>query len=215
MSPSERQRQTLLSPPLSRRFTRRFRRLLSPLLTLLLMAALAAGCAVTPPRSSAIDSALPPELAPREWAGRFLVSSQSNAVDGRQDAAVGRFLLTSLPAPGGRTLDLMLQSPFGQTLANARRLPDGTASLVLADGRTITASSLDTLLAQAIGWPLPLERLTDWLDNRFEQVLARDSAGQVTSATDSGWQISREPNRWVLVRPQPGGQLRVVLVLDR
>jgi outer membrane biogenesis lipoprotein LolB len=109
----------------------------------------------------------------------------------------------------------MLQSPFGQTLANARRVPDGTASLVLADGRTLSAGSLDALLEQAIGWPLPVERLTDWLDDRFELVLARDSAGQITSATDSGWQISREPNRWILIRPRPDGQLRIVLVLDR
>lgn len=206
MSVSERQRQTL--------FGLLFGLLFGPLFGLLLAVALVSGCAVAPPRS-VIDHTLPPELAPREWAGRFSLSSQSNAVAGRHDAAVGRFLLTSVPAPGGRTLDLMLQSPFGQTLANARRLPDGTASLTLADGRILTASSLDALLAQAIGWPLPLARLTDWLDDRFELVLARDSAGQVTSATDSGWQISREPNRWVLIRPQPDGQLRVVLVLDR
>jgi len=227
MSPSERRRPpllarlvnrlliTLLITPLIRLLIRPLIRRLSPLLTLLLAAALASGCAVTPPRLPGVDNTLPPELAPREWAGRFSVSSQSTAIDGRQDAAVGRFLLTSTPAPGGRTLDLMLQSPFGQTLANARRLPDGTASLALSDGRTLTAASLDALLGQVIGWPLPLERLTDWLDDRFERVLARDSAGQVTAATDSGWQISREPNRWVLIRPQPDGQLRVVLVLDR
>ena len=193
----------------------RSERRLSPLLTVLVAVALACGCAVTPPRSTGIDTTVAPELAPREWTGRFSVYSQSNAVDARQDAAIGRFLLTSVPGPGGRTLDLMLQSPFGQTLANARRLPDGVASLVLADGRTLTASSLDALLEQAIGWPLPVERLTDWLDDRFELVLARDSTGQVASATDSGWQITREPNRWILVRPRPDGQLRVVLVLDR
>ena len=187
----------------------------NPLLALLLACALASGCAVTPPRPPGTDDTPAPELAPREWAGRFSVSSQSNGVDTRQDAAVGRFLLTSVPGSGGRTLDLTLQSPFGQTLANARRLPDGTASLVMANGRTLTAGSLDALLEQAIGWPLPVERLTDWLDYRFERVLTRDSAGQITSATDSGWEISREPNRWTLVRPRPDGQLRVVLVLDR
>jgi outer membrane biogenesis lipoprotein LolB len=215
MSASERQRQTPLGRGLGRLLAKLLATLPIKLLPLLIAAAVASGCAVSPPRFPDIDNTLTPELAPREWAGRFSVSSQSNDVAGRQDAAVGRFLLTSVPAPEGRTLDLMLQSPFGQTLANARRLPDGTASLALADGRTLTASSLDALLAQAIGWPLPLERLTDWLDDRFEQVLARDSVGQVTSATDSGWQISREPKRWVLIRPQPDGQLRVVLVLDR
>jgi hypothetical protein len=203
MSRSERRRPPLLTG------------LLNPLLELLVACALVSGCSVTPPRPPGIDNTLAPDLAPREWAGRFSVYSQSSGVDTRQDAAVGRFLLTSVPSSGGRTLDLMLQSPFGQTLANARRLPDGTASLVLANGRTVTADSLDALLEQAIGWPLPVERLTEWLDDRFERVLTRDSAGQTTSATDSGWQISREPNRWILVRPRPGGELRVVLVLDR
>ncbi len=207
MSPSERRR-----PPL---ITGLITRLLNPLLTLLVAGTLASGCAVTPPRPPVIDNTLAPEPAPREWAGRFSVYSQSTGADTRQDAAVGRFLLTSVPSSGGRTLDLTLQSPFGQTLANARRLPDGTASLVMANGRTMTAGSLDALLEQAIGWPLPVERLTDWLDDRFERVLTRDSAGQITSATDSGWQISREPNRWMLVRPRPDGELRVVLVLDR
>ena len=174
MSVSERQRQTLFGP------------LFGPLFALLLAVALVSGCAVAPPRS-AIDHTLPPELAPREWAGRFSLSSQSNAVAGRHDAAVGRFLLTSVPASGGRTLDLMLQSPFGQTLANARRLPDGTASLTLADGRIMTASSLDALLAQAIGWPLPIERLTDWLDDRFELVIAVGaSAGDVKEQVELG-----------------------------
>ena len=203
MSRSERRRPPLLTG------------LLNPLTLLLVSCALASGCAVTPPRLPGADNTLAPELAARDWAGRFSVSSQSSGVDTRQDAAVGRFLLTSVASPGGRTLDLMLQSPFGQTLATARRLPDGTASLVMANGRTLTAGSLDALLEQAIGWPLPVERLTDWLDDRFERVLTRDSAGQITSATDSGWQISREPNRWILVRPRPDGELRVVLVLDR
>ena len=211
MSPSERRRPPLITGLITGLITR----LLNPLLTLLLAGALASGCAVTPPRPPGIDNTLASEPAPREWAGRFSVYSQSTGADTRQDAAVGRFLLTSVPSSGGRTLDLTLQSPFGQTLANARRLPDGTASLVMANGRTLTAGSLDALLEQAIGWPLPVERLTDWLDDRFERVLTRDSAGQITSATDSGWQISREPNRWMLVRPRPDGELRVVLVLDR
>ena len=213
MSRSERRRPPLLTGLLTG--------LLNPLHMLLVACALASGCAVTPARLPGTDSPLATELAPREWAGRFSVSSQfsvasqSSGVDTRQEAAVGRFLLTSVPSSGGRTLDLILQSPFGQTLANAHRLPDGTASLVMANGRTLTAGSLDALLEQAIGWPLPIERLTDWLDDRFERVLTRDSAGQITSATDSGWQISREPNRWMLVRPRPDGELRVVLVLDR
>jgi outer membrane lipoprotein LolB len=179
----------------------------------LAVALLAAGCATpaVPPAAPASRSA----DAPREWAGRFSVRLTAADATGRQDAADGRFALTELPAPGGRRLELELSSPFGQTLASARRQPDGAATLTLADGRRMAAPSLDALLERALGWPLPVERLPDWLDDRFETVLARDPQGTVTAAADSGWRIEREPRRWTLQRPQAAGELRVVLLLDR
>ena len=79
----------------------------------------------------------------------------------------------------------------------------------------LQAASLDAVIEQALGWSLPVERLTDWLDDRFEDVISRDAQGQVMSARDSGWFIRREPHRWELERSQPTGRLRVILVLDR
>jgi outer membrane biogenesis lipoprotein LolB len=179
--------------------------------TLVALAALC-GCASVsptgaPPAGGRLD-------APREWNGRFSVRVAGGS-EGRQDAAIGRFALVERPTPAGRALELGLVSPFGQTIADARREPDGRATLRTADGRVLAAGSLDALLRQATGFPLPVERLPDWLDDRFQQVDARDASGAVVSARDSGWRIEREPSRWSLARPGPEGELRVVLILDR
>lgn len=169
-----------------------------------------AGCATSPPPPPASS-----EPGARDWAGRFSVIVDSAVPGERQDAAAGRFTLSARGAPGTRSLDLELVSPFGQTLATGRRAPDGHATLTLSDGRRLEAASLDGLLRQALGWPLPIERLPDWLDDRFETVRERDPGGGVRLAEDSGWRIEREPRRWALQRPHEGGRLRVVLVLDR
>lgn len=176
-----------------------------------LVAALAAGCASVPPDP-------PPPAAPgavRDWSGRFSVTLQADLPGGRQDAAAGRFALVSRPTPAGRRLEIELTSPFGQTLASGQREPSGASTLTLSDGRTLRAPTLDALLERAVGWPLPIERLPDWLDDRFETVVTRDARGGVETARDSGWQIEREPRRWALQRPHADGRLRVVLVLDR
>lgn len=173
------------------------------------------GCVVAPPQPSTTTGIIGNENEPREWAGRFSVLMQNNGFEQRQDSAIGRFRLNSAPAPSGRTLALELTSPFGQVLASGTRQPDGRSTLLLADGRTLQAPTLDAVLELALGWPLPIERLPDWLDDRFEEVTLRDGQGQVLSASDSGWRIEREPRRWALERVRPEGRLRVVLILDR
>lgn len=178
-----------------------------------LVGAALAGCASAPRTAGPVIPA-PPD-APREWSGRFSTLIETAQPGGRQDAAAGRFLLVSRPVPGGRRLEIEVTSPFGQVVAIGRREAGGDATLRLADGRTLAAPSLDALMRQAVGGALPIERLPEWLDDRFEQVLARDPQGSVTLAQDSGWRIEREPGRWALERPQADGRLRVVLVLDR
>lgn len=183
--------------------------------------ALGAGCAAIGPASgdTSTPASAPAAPAPaevvREWSGRFSASLVSSVPGANQDTAAGRFVLVSNPSAGGRTLDLELASPFGQTIARGRRGVDGTSAMTLADGRTLRAPTLDALIEQAVGWPLPIERLPDWLDDRFETVLARDASGGIALAQDSGWRIEREPRRWALQRPHAGGSLRVVMVLDR
>ncbi len=181
----------------------------------LALGAAIAGCAVAPPAPVAPPPAAQAPDVVREWAGRFSVVSQASVPGADQDTGAGRFVLTSRPGSAGRTLELELVSPFGQTIAAGRRAPDGTSTLTLSDGRRLDAPSLDALLERALGWPLPVERLPAWLDDRFETVLARDAQGRPSLAQDSGWRIEREPRRWALQRPHAGGTLRVVLVLDR
>ena len=197
-------------PPTRLRVGRR--RALASLGAGLTVAVFATGCA-TPTPPPAVASVPPPPEGPRDWSGRFSVTLTAPAAD-RQDAAAGRFLLTALPTPTGRSLAIELTSPFGQTIATGERAPDGASTLRLADGRTVRAPSLDGVLERALGWPLPIERLPDWLDDRFESVTARDTQGRVTAALDSGWRIEREPQRWALQRIHGDGLLRVVLVLD-
>lgn len=177
---------------------------------LVLAAAALAGCASTPPAPPR-----PADGSQRDWSGRFSVVLDSRVPGERQDAAAGRFTLQARGAPSARALDLELVSPFGQTIATGRREPDGRSTLRLSDGRRLQAESLDALLHQALGWPLPIERLPDWLDDRFQTVIERDAQGAVRLAEDSGWRIEREPRRWALQRPHDGARLRVVLVLDR
>jgi outer membrane biogenesis lipoprotein LolB len=169
------------------------------------------GCAFAP-------QAAPPAAADplrQDWAGRFSVILESPAPEARRDAAAGRFALAARGPRDARALWLELVSPFGQTLASGRREPDGRSTLILSDGRRLEADSLDGLLRSALGWPLPIERLADWLDDRFETVLARDAGGGVRLAEDSGWRIEREPRRWTLQRPHEGARVLIVLVLDR
>lgn len=174
-----------------------------------------AGCTTPAPQPppTVVDRA-----GPREWTGRFAVSVQESSTGeapGRQESAAGRFLLTSTPSSEGTRLELELISPFGQVMATAHRQPDGRSTLILANGQRLQADSLDSVLERALGWTVPVDRFTDWLDDRFEEVTARSEQGGVISARDSGWRIERESRRWALERSRQTGLLRVILVLDR
>lgn len=155
------------------------------------------------------------EAPSRQWSGRFSVSLRAPDPGGTNESAQGRFQLEAAGDPRERTLSLILTSPFGQRIAQGSRQANGDSHLQLADGRILRDASLDGVVEQALGWPLPLERLPQWLDDRFEDVVLRDAQGSVSQAVDSGWLIEREPGRWALARTHPRGQLRVVLVLDR
>lgn len=156
-----------------------------------------------------------PEVPTRQWAGRFSVSLRSVEPDGPSESGVGRFQLEARGEAAQRELALILTSPFGQRIAEGRQQLSGHYRLELADGRVLRDRSLDRVIELALGWPVPLERLPGWLDNRFEDIVLRDAQGQIREAVDSGWLIEREPGRWALTRSHPKGQLRVVLVLDR
>lgn len=182
----------------------------------MLTALVLGGCATPAPPSphppglvAPASPASPPSEA-REWLGRFSVGIRSDRPDEAAQLHVGRFGLKS----GALGLDLVLESPLGQTIARAGQAGSRPAWLELADGQRWEGDTVDEVVARSLGYPLPVGRLALWLDQRFDEVLERDTAGAIVSAKDSGWQIRVSPPRWRFERRLPEGLVTVVLVLD-
>jgi len=72
---------------------------------------------------------------------------------------------------------ITLLSPLGQTLATINIGAD-QATLKQADQPLRSASDVDALTVQALGWPLPIAGLRDWL-----QGFGQNVAGQRFTAT--------------------------------
>ena len=110
-----------------------------------LCAAVLAGCASTPP-------------APGWLSGRM-------SVEVRPDDAPVRRVSSAFELHGdGERGELRLSSPLGSVVAVARWSP-GEAVLETGDGTTRYAD-LDELAREALGEPLPLAALPDWLAGR-------------------------------------------------
>ena len=141
------------------------------------------GCA-TPSRQ------LTPEAA--FWAGRIAVQIQSQPAQSLSAA----FELQGSATQG----ELQLLSPIGSTLAQLNWTSE-TAKLS-QDAREWSGASLDELMTQLTGTPLPMAALFDWL------------AGHATAPP--GWQV--DLSQWAKGRiqaerqsPAPAVQLKVVL----
>lgn len=103
---------------------------------------------------------------------------------------------------------LSLSSPLGATLAQLT--VDGTgAALRTPDAPDQRAASATALLQQAIGEPVPIDALEDWIQGRLGDArgitnITRDSLGRVTDFTQAHWQVafdrydSKGPTRMVL-----------------
>lgn len=131
--------------------------------------------------------------APRaQWNGRLALSIQS---DPAQALSAG-FELRGTSGEG----ELQLFSPLGTTLAV---LTWSAGAATLRQGsQSQTSGSLDSLVAQATGTPLPLAALFDWLNNIPTEV--------------SGWTVDRSllSEGRLLVRrldPAPAVELRLKL----
>jgi outer membrane lipoprotein LolB len=123
---------------------------------LICMAALLSGCA-TPPRPAATAQG-----TSAAWAGRLALQTDGEAP--QQQTFAAAFELKGSAQSG----ELRLFSPLGQTLAALAWAP-GKATLRASDG-TREFDSLDTLVAQVTGTPIPIAALFDWLDGRPAEV---------------------------------------------
>lgn len=151
------------------------------------------GCAsLAPPAVPAIPRFGGNELMARTYldaidiGGRLSVRYQRNGTD---EALDGKF---TWDQRDGRTL-ITLLSPFGQTLATID--VTATESTLRQSGQpSRQAADADALAAAALGWPLPISGLRNWLQGfatdsqGVHQVARADATGDATYLkTADGW----------------------------
>ena len=161
---------------------------------LLLAAALAAtlaGCATpTPSPATAAVGAYRDSI---DLTGSLSVSYQKH--DGQPDRINGRYTWTQRP---GR-VDVSLVGPLNQTVAEISVTPD-SATLTQANRPPQSARDIDALTQQALGWPLPVAGLRDWL-----QGYATDAQGKRIAASPANNNVyTRDGWRLRFVDWQPG-----------
>jgi outer membrane lipoprotein LolB len=119
--------------------------------------------------------------------------------------------------------DLEFSSPLGQVIA--RLSGDATAvELTTADGKVVSADNWPALTARGLGWPLPVEGLTYWIQgvprNGAAFELERDARGLPDVMRQDGWTIAYQsfvPGQDALQRPArltlsyPEVELRLVI----
>lgn len=155
--------------------------------------ALLAACAGAPPAPPSAEP-VAPYRASAELAGRLTVHYQK---DGQSASLTGAFAWRQSAA---RT-DISLSSPLGQTVAAISVTPQ--AATLTEPGRPPrVAPDIDSLSAQALGWPLPVSGLRDWLQGyavRADGSRFAASARDDRVTTRDGWHL-----RFVSWQAQPG-----------
>ena len=135
------------------------------------------GCATTP-APLASD-------APFDIIGRVAVN-----FDGRAFTSGLRWLHAA-----GRE-EVWLSTPLGQTLAHIQS--DATeTTLTTADQQQYRAVSVEALTRRALGWDLPLSRLTWWVrgepvPDAVPNAVQRDQSSRLTLLDQDGWRIGFE-----------------------
>lgn len=147
---------------------------------------------------------------PLHLTGRFSITEKQSLPEPRSVNNTGRF---RLDREQGR-LSVEIYSPFGQTMARAGQSPGETAWLETARHQRYTGDDLDQILQDALGIPVPVSRLPNWLSDRFETVIERSADGQQVRAREGRWQIERDAQRWFLVWPQNDRRIEIRLLID-
>ena len=140
-----------------------------------------------PPPDGAATSVLPHAYREAvDISGRFTAQFQRNA---KPESWSGSF--TWAQTSQGTTV--ALQSPLGQTLATIVIDP-GSATLIQSDQAPRHAANVDALAEQALGWPLPISNLRDWLQaytvgSDGTRIMATP-ASTATIVTRDGWRLN-------------------------
>jgi outer membrane lipoprotein LolB len=160
--------------------------------------ALAGGCAQVP---------TPPGEAP--WTtGRMSLRVEATPERPLQNLSVAFELRGS-----GNRGELRLNSPLGTQLAAARWSP-GLASLRTAEGEREFAD-LTALSRQALGEPLPLAALPDWLTG--QPWPGAPFVGQPDGFEQLGWRVQteRQAEGWITARRDSPPAVQLRFRLDR
>lgn len=184
---------------------------------------LLAGCASLAPAPLVTAAGAPTYHETIDLGGRLSVRYQQND---RDEAVHGSFAWDQTPL---RT-ELVLLSPLGQTLTRIEVTP-AAATLTQAKQPPRVATDVDALARQALGWPLPVAGLRDWLQGF---AVAADGQRQAVPRTpgatiySDGWRIeyagwqdddgaAAAPRRIDLERQSPdasAGPISIRIVLD-
>jgi outer membrane lipoprotein LolB len=107
--------------------------------------------------------------------------------DGQTQPLSGKFSWSQRP---GR-IDVSLANPLGQTLAEISVTPEA-ATLTQGRQPPRVAKDIDSLSAQALGFPLPVSGLRDWLQGYATDAQGRRfsaSPAKNTVVTNDGWRL--------------------------
>lgn len=174
------------------------------------LALLAAACATPSPRSP-VPTVAREQLRQFQIEARFSLRHEADSYSGR---------LSWNHGPQGD--DILLMNPFGQGAARIVRRP-GQTRLLTADQKEFAAEDGDLLVAEVLGYPLPVSGMAEWLLARAApgSEVRRDEVGRLLQLREAGWEIDYDygdavaadalPQRLVARR---GGGLELKLRID-
>ena len=186
-----------------------------PLRGLLLLALplLLGACAEVPSLPGHAPSATQQAVQP----GQHFTASGRFALRHEDGSAAGRFSWQRQ----GESDSILLSDPLGRGIAEIVRTADGTR-LTTADQRSLSAADADTLVHDALGYPLPVAGLSSWLIGQpahpaRAKTLERNPQGRPLRLAEDGWLIdyryedsplpSRLTARW-------GEQIELRLIIE-
>ena len=156
------------------------------------------GAAVLSACASTGEVKLPSPELERQWAAhqRALDRFHSWIIAGRlgiQTKDEGWHMSFRWQQGAARLYHISLSGPLGQQSAELQGTPQGV-TLLLSDGRSVTAMDPDDLLLRQLGWRLPVKGLYYWVRGvpapGAAETHGLDGRGRLQWLEQSGWHIS-------------------------
>ena len=157
-------------------------RLWKSVLSIAVLSLAVAGCSVTP-KTEALTSAQQSDHFQRS--GRFALSVDKH--NGERDAVQGGFIWREQP----QRIQLDLNNPMGTVLARVVVDEQGSR-LIYPNGDVEYAVSPDALVAQLLGYELPVSGMKDWLRGQTGAGLVtelKQEQGRVVYFSQDSWRV--------------------------